>query len=730
LSTPQPERNADAPRVTEPMLSAWLRPIIYAGAVAVFAIPLVTADVALWLGACAGMGGVVGRKLAGSRLRLLPIVALSLGGLGVAGLLGALLTGTDVLAATVGPAAAVHASQATAVGLGTLSLSLGVRAAALRVRLLRALEVAFVGLSFAQLVVSHRGGSINRPFELADSIIAAGGDPAEALLAIGAVAAVIATLVLLDERSPLRLMLHLLLVALVLSGVVGVTHLQGPPQPSVDSSGLGLRKDQEGRKGRQGPGQGEGQPPQDDLEFRDNNQLEGRQIPLAVVLLHDDYSPPGGIYYFRQRAYSQYNGRRLVGATREGVDEDLPPAFVYEPTPIEDAPRGSADRVELETTVALLSDHTRPFALEAPLSLRPEQNPDPGRFRRVYRVRSAALASDYMQLLGREAVDPEWDAAVREHYTAHPDDPRYEELARKIVSDLPVWVRDDPVAQAMRVSEYLGKQGIYSLRSKHAHAGDPTADFLFGDLTGYCVHFAHAAAYLLRALDIPTRVSAGYIYDESSRQGGSAILLAGANSHAWAEIHVQGVGWIVVDVNPERSLDPAMAPPDTDLQRLLGEMARGLDPVPPSEQRPFEPVAAFVRDLPRLIGRTLAVLLPLILLLGYATKLWRRLSPHFARPAQAARLSYRAQLDRFSEVALTRRFGESREAFAARVAAAAPSFTALTRDHVGSRFGRTPAPREAVAKLAEAARRELALAVPRGRRLLGLLNPFSWLRSR
>ena len=48
------------------------------------------------------------------------------------------------------------------------------------------------------------------------------------------------------------------------------------------------------------------------LEFRDNYDSEGRQVPLAVVLLHDDYSPPSGIYYFRQAAFSQYNGQRLV----------------------------------------------------------------------------------------------------------------------------------------------------------------------------------------------------------------------------------------------------------------------------------------------------------------------------------------------------------------------------------------------------------------------------------
>ena len=42
----------------------------------------------------------------------------------------------------------------------------------------------------------------------------------------------------------------------------------------------------------------------------------------------------------------------------------------------------------------------------------------------------------------------------------------------------------------------------------------------------------------MRSLGIPARVGAGYVVEEAARQGGSAILLSGANSHAWPEIYV------------------------------------------------------------------------------------------------------------------------------------------------------------------------------------------------
>jgi hypothetical protein len=254
---------------------------------------------------------------------------------------------------------------------------------------------------------------------------------------------------------------------------------------------------------------------------------------------------------------------------------------------------------------------------------------------------------------------------------------------------------------------------------------------LFGDRTGYCVHFAHAAVYLMRTLGIPARVGAGYVVEESARQGGSAILLSGSNSHAWPEIYVTGVGWVIVDISPEKSLDPPMSPPDADLQRLLGEMARGEQPLPQGGEKLFEPIAQAMRRVPWFVGRGLLIVLPLLLAFGYGTKFWRRLAPVWASPRSAPRLAYRAELDRLSEVALTRGFGESREAFAARVVAHSPSFGSLTREHVGSRFGAgARVDRAALRRLAQAVRSELHGAVPYRRRLLGLLHPFSWFASR
>src|SRR5262249_35585159 len=139
------------------------------------------------------------------------------------------------------------------------------------------------------------------------------------------------------------------------------------------------------------------------LEFRDDYSSSSQDSPVAVVLLHDDYSPPLGYYYFRQTAFSQYNGHRLVARTRDDIDQDLVTDFPStEPIDVPGAPRPGPERVQVRTTVALLSDHLKPFGLESPLRFSPHENrDDENRFTRIYDVDSQSLAVRYEELLGR-----------------------------------------------------------------------------------------------------------------------------------------------------------------------------------------------------------------------------------------------------------------------------------------------------------------------------------------
>src|SRR5262249_9788961 len=156
------------------------------------------------------------------------------------------------------------------------------------------------------------------------------------------------------------------------------------------------------------------------------------------------------------------------------------------------------------------------------------------------------------RLVGHTAVPVGWSAEMRRHFTEIPADPRYRQLSNKLVRDMdPRFVGDD-VMKALAIKRYLEKEGVYSLKEKTLVGTDPTGKFLFGEMRGYCVHFAHAATFLLRSQGIPARVALGYGVQTARRGAGSSILILGNEAHAWPEMFVDGVGWVTFDIYPER----------------------------------------------------------------------------------------------------------------------------------------------------------------------------------
>jgi transglutaminase-like putative cysteine protease len=724
-----PERAPNVARAAEgePWLATALRMLVHALAALVFAFPLTVVEAMISAAVGAALGAFGARFVAASRIRSTALVLLSLALLFAVSLAGALPVGTDLLAPSLGPSAALRVGEAITFGLGALVVSTALRSLSIRRPALTALEVAFVAVAFASLVVAHRNGAINRPFEIADPIIAQGGDPTVAMMAIGAAAAAAIVVLLMSERNALRGVFHLSAIVVLLLFAFGVIGLLPEPSVPATGGGLGLRADGEDESSEEQESRGSGRRSNEELEFRDNYDNAQNRIPVGVVLLHDDYSPPSGVYYFRQGAFSQYNGRRLVAATRADVDHDIARAYPTRRTRIEDPPEAGMWRSTLETTVAMLAEHNRPFALESPIDLRPEPNPDPRRFKRMYRATSAALTADHVSLIGVPVGSPTWSDEVQRHYTEAPDDARYQELATRIVTELPSDLAHDPVARALAVTGWLSREGTYSLRSRHAGAEDPTASFLFGDVTGYCVHFAHAAVYLMRTLGVPARVATGYAVEESTRQGGSAVLVTGGDSHAWPEIYVEGVGWVVVDVAPQTVVTPPPGPPDADLQRLLAELARGRRPLPVDGRTP-PAIGRALGDALAFAGWALLYLAVAALGLVVIGRFVRRASPLFAREDDLYRVLYRVTIDQLSALGVRRSYGESREAFARRIAGIAPSFVPLTRGHVGAKFGGSTKGDPRALRGAVVA--ELRRAFPLWRRFLGAVTPWSWLVSR
>ncbi|MEO6365653.1 MAG: DUF3488 and transglutaminase-like domain-containing protein [Luteimonas sp.] len=87
------------------------------------------------------------------------------------------------------------------------------------------------------------------------------------------------------------------------------------------------------------------------------------------------------------------------------------------------------------------------------------------------------------------------------------------------------------------------------------HAVD---EFLFDQKAGYCEHFSSAFVTLMRAAGVPSRVVTGYVGGYRNPVGDYWIV-RNSDAHAWAEVWLQGRGWVRVDptaaVAPERIYD-------------------------------------------------------------------------------------------------------------------------------------------------------------------------------
>jgi transglutaminase-like putative cysteine protease len=81
---------------------------------------------------------------------------------------------------------------------------------------------------------------------------------------------------------------------------------------------------------------------------------------------------------------------------------------------------------------------------------------------------------------------------------------------------------------------------------------------------GYCVHFASAMALMARSLDIPARITVGYLPGTRTTTVVGGLNRYNVDSHdlhAWPELYFAGVGWVPFEPTPGRGTVPEYATP-------------------------------------------------------------------------------------------------------------------------------------------------------------------------
>lgn len=643
--------------------------------------------------------------------------------------LGNWLTRSSLVAQVVGAMASYQLGQMLFWLLLAAGIGLTLRLLARRHSWGSIPELLFVASAFVITLAAHQRGMIDRPYFIGDFALIRGIDPSSILMAIGVVAVLALAVLLMMENNHKRLPYHFSVLAVLCFSLLAYVQFFGMPTPSLTDD-LGLT-------GQSAAGGGS----QSDNPFRDGeNDASDREAPVAIVLFRDDYEPASGAYYFRESAYSQFNGTLLWTAEDDSLDQDLVSEFPSTPIEVTDQIPARDMRRSVTTTIGLLTPHRSPFGLDAPVRFERAPNPNSLRFRQTYTVESLVPEFEFPDLIGRQAGSPDWTVAQWTEYLEMPDDPRYGEFGRELIANLRPEFADDPYAKALAVKEWLDTNGIYSLANEHAYATDPAASFLFGDMTGYCIHFAYAATYLYRSLGIPARVGVGYSVPSANRAGGSALLIQAVHGHAWPEIYLQDLGWVIVDPTPSQTLVDMSTDPQDSLQQMLADMLR--------DDAAFE---AFLQDQGgdsrwtlANISRIIMSLAAALLIAAWLVRVYRAQVPAFASAHQQYRLQYRAALDVLAGFGIVRRHGESREAFARRLATTLPAFTELTDLHLritpgyglastgtwplaGSIAGTD---RQTWLQLRRQLKRELGVSQPPWRRVLAMVHPAPWLASR
>ncbi|MFT6094045.1 MAG: transglutaminase-like putative cysteine protease [Pseudohongiellaceae bacterium] len=652
-----------------------------------------------------------------NRLRTTSLLALSVALFFSGALLSKFLVNTSAIAALFSPVTAFNIAEAVKWFAAAFALSAALRLLATRTSVGAVIEILFVAGAFVITLAAHRNGMIHRPFFIGDFALTRGIDPSTILLAFGCVAVLSLSALLMAEQHQRRLPYHFAVLGLLCFSLIGYVKLFGLPTPQMTDD-LGLT----GSEGNSGAGQNEN-------PFRDSeNTADDKQAPVAVVVFRDDYEPVNGSYYFRESAYSQFNGTVLDFSNRADMDADLIKNFSSGRVDTRQLPGAQDQRTPVRTTIGTLVAHRSPFGLNSPVAYESTPNPNNLRFKRTYDAYSLAPGYDFDFLLGRETGRSDWSKDLMSKYLELPDDPRYLELATALTSNLRPEYVDDPYAKAWAIKTYLDENGIYSLKNDHAYETDPAASFLFGDLTGYCMHFSFAATYLYRSLGIPARVGIGYSVPAANRGGGSSLLIQAINGHAWPEIYFKDVGWVIVDPAPQQTLVDMTTDPQNELQQLLGDMLR--------DEAAFDDYLETRQDSLidlEVVLNTLYALLMIMLLSSYMVKTYRQWAPSFGKPQNQHWLIYRASLDLLSAAGLYREYGESREQFASRTCSASPSMQILTAKHLEIALGGTETKnlnKQQWLQLKSAVALELRESASTGRRTWAILNPITWLWSK
>ena len=359
-------------------------------------------------------------------------------------------------------------------------------------------------------------------------------------------------------------------------------------------------------------------------------------MPTPVMEVYSDRSRT---LYLRGASYGRYTGLTWQQLSAEGEPESLFPSSLFT---TDSQPREEL-RLRTETALPLLY-----------LPYTPTELPTGAAGSKDSFVRNKKL-TEYRILLNANAayapVSWEYRNYVFSRYTEVPDTTR-EELAPLIAQFDP----EDPNL-VYKAADYVRNHARYD---RDTPAVPATRDFVGWFLMeydrGYCVHFASAAAILLRCLGIPARYVTGYLVEA---EGGAWTTVTENDAHAWVEYFDDSLAsWRMLEVTSSLDAEGAAEEEETRSDTPAAPLPN-LYENQDDDEREEEPEEEGTGEAPDPVRRSspLRIVLPAVLIPLAAAVLWpvvrrehRRRMLGRASPNERAVTFYRltAKLDRAS----------------------------------------------------------------------------------
>ncbi len=158
-------------------------------------------------------------------------------------------------------------------------------------------------------------------------------------------------------------------------------------------------------------------------------------------------------------------------------------------------------------------------------------------------------------LLG-QLLQTRYKEFVYDNYLQVPDNKNIDEVREEYADVLQYAENAHSVSEKLEaltmIREKIDAHNVYSLSpGKTPSNRDFVNYFLLENHKGYCIHYATSGVMLARMAGIPARYATGYVIvgedfsEENANSDGSYTITVKDNrSHAWAEIYLDGYGWV------------------------------------------------------------------------------------------------------------------------------------------------------------------------------------------